>query len=124
MILLLSFAGWCHRSDVGCIQIEKIFAMKHLQTLAVLAVLAFLSACNVATDAATRLAYDLEAGAKRLNTSDKNELEVEHRPLSSPNGISGDYTILLQALQTAIVRRVAPWPWEQSGGNDLELPII
>ncbi len=74
--------------------------MKYLQTIAVLAALAFLSACNVATDAATRLAYDLEAGAKKLNESGKNELEIEHRPLGSPEGISGDYTILLQAVKS------------------------
>jgi hypothetical protein len=73
--------------------------MKHLQIIAFLAVLAFLSGCNITTDAATRLAYDLEAGADRLIKSGKNELEVEHRPRSSPNGISGDYTILLQAVQ-------------------------
>ncbi len=75
--------------------------MKYLQIIAVLTGLAFLSACNVATDAATRLAYDLEAGAKMLAKSDKNELEVAHRPVSSPEGISGDYTILLQAVQSS-----------------------
>ncbi len=75
--------------------------MKYLKTIAVLAGLTFLSACNTVTDAATRLAYDLEAGVKELAKSDKNELEVEHLPVSSPDGISGDYTILLQAVQSS-----------------------
>lgn len=74
--------------------------MKYLQTIAVLVGLTFLSACNTPTDAATRLGYDLEAGAKELAKSHKNELEVEHRPVSSPEGISGDYTIMLQAVQS------------------------
>ncbi len=75
--------------------------MKYLQTIAIIAGLTFLSACNPVTDAATRLAHDLEAGAKELAKSGKNELEVEHRPVSSPEGISGDYTVLLQAVQSS-----------------------
>ena len=48
--------------------------------------------------------YDLEAGAKRLSESTKNEMEVEHRPLSFPEGICGDYDVWLQA-----VRSDTPW---------------
>jgi hypothetical protein len=73
--------------------------MKYLHIITVSAVLAFLSGCNTVTDPATRLAYDLEAGADRLIKSDKNELEVEHRPRGFSDGTSGDYTILLQAVQ-------------------------
>ena len=54
---------------------------------------------NVLTDAATRLAYDLKAGAKQLNKSDKLEWEVEHLPVSSPEGIDGAYQITLQAVE-------------------------
>lgn len=70
------------------------------QAIAVLAMLASLSSCVLMTDAATRVACDLEAGAKTLMKSDKKELEVEHRPLSFPEGIRGDYNILLQAVQS------------------------
>ena len=54
---------------------------------------------NVLTDAATRLAYELKAGAKQLNKSDKSEWEVEHLPVSSPEGIDGAYQITLQAVK-------------------------
>ncbi len=74
--------------------------MKYFQIIAVLTVLAFQSGCVLVTDAATRLAYDLEAGAKTLNKSAEKELEVEHRPLSFPEGTSGDYWIWLQAVQS------------------------
>ena len=60
--------------------------------------LSSVSGCVVMTDAATRLASDLKDGANSLLQLDKKELEIEHRPLSSPAGVTGDYYVRLQAV--------------------------
>jgi len=49
------------------------------------------------TDAATRLAYDLEAASQRLRAQSASELVLDHKPESSPEGCKGDYTVTLQA---------------------------
>lgn len=55
-----------------------------------------LLACTVAcTDAATRVAYDLESGAKRLRASSEQSLTVDHAPAQKPEGCSRGYTLQL-----------------------------
>ncbi|QTN34228.1 hypothetical protein HZ994_18515 [Akkermansiaceae bacterium] len=74
--------------------------MKIIHTIAAVAVLASQSSCILITDAATRLAYDLEAGAKKLEASGQSGLEVKHRPLPFPDGVKGDYFVWLQAVRS------------------------
>ena len=39
------------------------------------------------TDCATRLAYDIESGAKQLRASSVSYTEILHKPLSIPEGV-------------------------------------
>lgn len=57
-----------------------------------LAALVLLCAC---TDAATRVAYDLESGAKTLRSSSAQSLIVDHAPKSEPDGCPRGYTLQL-----------------------------
>ena len=70
-------------------------------SLALLTVLSTASCYYAFTDAATRLAYDLKAGAAKLRWSDQQELEVEHRPARFPYGVHGDHEIILNAVDPA-----------------------
>ena len=48
-----------------------------------LALLPGLGACS---DAATRLAYDIESAALKLEASDKNSTGIKHTPWNFPSG--------------------------------------
>ena len=45
------------------------------------------------TDAATRIAYDLEAGAKSLRASPESRATVRHEPSRLPEGCDGAYAL-------------------------------
>lgn len=45
------------------------------------------------TDAATRIAYDLEAGAKSLRASPETRATVRHEPSRLPEGCDGAYAL-------------------------------
>lgn len=45
------------------------------------------------TDAATRIAYDIEAGAKSLKSSAQSGATVRHEPASWPDGCGGGYAL-------------------------------
>jgi hypothetical protein len=45
------------------------------------------------TDAATRIAYDLEAGAKSLKSSAETRATVRHEPSRWPEGCDGGYAL-------------------------------
>jgi hypothetical protein len=59
-----------------------------------------LSAC---TDAATRVAYDLERGAKELRRSAAASLVVDHAPELTPEGCPGGYTLQLSEASALLV---------------------
>jgi hypothetical protein len=52
------------------------------------------------TDAATRVAYDIEAGAKG---SQAERSTIAHRPKSWPDGCGGDYTLQLSRESSLVV---------------------
>lgn len=52
----------------------------------------FAGAC---TDAATRVAYDIESGAKKLAAGDGARIEIRHVPSRWPEGCAGSYTLHL-----------------------------
>jgi hypothetical protein len=54
---------------------------------------AFLAGCGIGTDAATRLAYDLEAGAGRLGSEPGARYSVQHRTPSRSGEREGPYSV-------------------------------
>lgn len=75
------------------------FGDLRLCRLALPAALALLlSACGLPlTDGATRLASDIGDAAQQLRKSPQSSLELSHRPLSRPEGVTGPYEIVLQS---------------------------
>ena len=61
------------------------------------------SGCDIATDPATRLAYDLEAGSSRLSNVPGMHFVVEHRTPSKPGECEGPYTVQLDKVGALIV---------------------
>jgi hypothetical protein len=55
------------------------------------------------TDAATRVAYDLEAGAKRFRKTPTVAATVEHSPKASPEGCPDGYTLQLSEESALLV---------------------
>jgi hypothetical protein len=49
------------------------------------------------TDAATRLAYDLEREAEVLRRSGETTRTFIHKPQSAPEGVTGAYTVIIKA---------------------------
>jgi len=54
-----------------------------------------LAGCDFMTDAATRIAYDLEREAAALRRSGEATRTFTHKPKASPEGITGPYTVRL-----------------------------
>ncbi len=68
----------------------------HLALPASLALL--LSACGPPlTDGATRLAGEIGDASQQLRQNPRSSLELNHRPLSRPEGVTGAYEIVLQS---------------------------
>ena len=59
-----------------------------------LAPLLLAAACS---DAATRVAYDIEAGIGRLNAADGSRMEIPHSPSRWPEGCAGAYALVIEA---------------------------
>jgi hypothetical protein len=71
--------------------------------LLVLAVLAFTAGCDLFTDAATRLAYDLEAGASRLNRQAGAKTSIRHGTPSKSGECTGPYRVQFDKVGALIV---------------------
>jgi hypothetical protein len=66
--------------------------MRH--TLLALTLLGCLAGCgDFMTDAATRLAHEIEREAKALRSSNETTRAFTHKPKSSPEGVVGPYTV-------------------------------
>lgn len=68
--------------------------------LGLLAVVLFLTGCF--TDAATRLAYDIEAGVNRMNRQNEARHSIRHTPAESSE-CAGPYTVQLDKVGALIV---------------------
>ena len=55
------------------------------------------------SDAATRVAYDLEAGVKRFRKAPTVAATVEHSPKATPEGCPGGYTLQLSEESALLV---------------------
>src|SRR5688572_26668625 len=62
-------------------------------TLAIVAGLVFLVGCS---DAATRAAYEIESGTRRLGSDEGARADIAHAPRSWPEGCSGSYTLRIE----------------------------
>ena len=60
------------------------------RAVALVAIAMFASAC---TDAATRVAYDIESGSKKLGSAEGSRVEIRHVPSRWPEGCAGSYTL-------------------------------
>jgi hypothetical protein len=60
------------------------------RAVALVAIAMFASAC---TDAATRVAYDIESGSKKLGSAEGSRIEIRHVPSRWPEGCAGSYTL-------------------------------
>ena len=65
--------------------------------------LAAVAACDTATDAATRLAYDIESGAGRLGQEDGATYRIEHHTPSKSGECTGPYVVQLDKVGALIV---------------------
>lgn len=65
--------------------------------------LPFLLLAGCFTDAATRIAYDIEAGAQRIAQADGSRLTVAHRTPSKHGECEGHYTIQLDQVGAIII---------------------
>lgn len=71
---------------------------RHPHLAAALVLTVALGGCgDFLTDGATRLAYELEAGAQALGPSAGARLTLTHRPKASPEGCAGAYKLQLSA---------------------------
>jgi len=61
------------------------------------------TACGIGTDAATRLAYDIEAGADRLGKEAGARYDVQHRTPSRTGECVGPYTVQLDKVGALII---------------------
>ena len=83
--------------------------------LAVIAAVLVMGCDSFLTDAATRLAYDLEAGARSLRAESATELVFDHKSKSWPEGCKGDYNVTLQAGGSLLVGCVGEPNYTQLG---------
>ncbi|MDQ2078373.1 hypothetical protein [Marinimicrobium sp. ABcell2] len=72
--------------------------------------LVFLAACEVMTDPATRLAYDLRAGANRLGTNPGATLTLQHHTPSRRGQCEGPYRVQFDKAGALVI-----WCKDESG---------
>lgn len=73
---------------------------KLLACITLLLVFVYLSGCGLLlliTDGATRLAGDINDGARKLRSSEDTHIEILHKPLARPDGVKGGYEVGLQS---------------------------
>ena len=62
-----------------------------------------MTGCDIGTDAATRLAYDIEAGTKRLGKAAGAKYSIEHKTPSKAGECAGPYTAQLDKVGAIII---------------------
>ena len=78
--------------------------------LSLLVLLAVNAGCGIPTDAATRLASDIEAGESRLGREGGASYSIQHHTPSKPGECIGPYTVQLDKVGALIV-----WCKDDSG---------
>jgi hypothetical protein len=62
-----------------------------------------LTACDIGTDAATRLAYDIEASSGRLGKTPGDKYIIQHHAPSKPGECMGPYTVQIDKVGALII---------------------
>jgi hypothetical protein len=70
----------------------RSFLTTIVRAVALVALAMLAGACS---DAATRVAYDIESGTKKLGSRDGSRVEISHVPSRWPEGCAGSYTLHL-----------------------------
>ena len=65
--------------------------------------LTLMTGCDIGTDAATRLAYDIEAGTNRLGKEAGAKYSIEHKTPSKAGECAGPYTVQLDKVGAIII---------------------
>lgn len=71
--------------------------------LSLLIFLMMLIGCDIATDAATRIAYDIEVGAKQLGAENGAKYSIRHKTPSKPGECVGPYTVQFDQVGALII---------------------
>jgi hypothetical protein len=72
-------------------------------TLTALVFLAATAGCDAFTDAATRIAYDIEAGAGRLGKEAGAKYSIQHKTPSKSGQCVGPYTVQLDKVGALVI---------------------
>jgi hypothetical protein len=75
----------------------------HWPLLSIFLVTVAVTGCDIATDAATRLAYELEAGADRLGKEAGAEYRIRHNTPSKSGECDGPYKVQLDKVGALII---------------------
>lgn len=78
--------------------------------LPLLALLAAVAGCEAFTDAATRIAYDIEAGAGRLGQEARARYSIQHNTPSKSGECIGPYKVQLDKVGALVI-----WCKDESG---------
>jgi hypothetical protein len=85
--------------------------MRHARiVLAVLAILIAGCVPSFLTDAATRIAYDIEAGAGRLGASDGSHVTIDHKTPSKSGECEGPYKLQVDKVGMLVI-----WCMDEAG---------
>jgi hypothetical protein len=75
-----------------------------------LVVLVLISGCGAFTDAATRIAYDIEAGAGKLGKEEGARYSIQHKTPSAAGQCTGPYSLQIDKVGALII-----WCKDESG---------
>jgi hypothetical protein len=75
-----------------------------------LALLFAAAGCDALTDAATRIAYDIEAGEGRLGKAEGSKYAIEHRTPSAPEQCTGPYKVQVDKVGALVI-----WCYDDAG---------
>jgi len=74
-----------------------------IRPLSILVLLAATAGCDVLTDAATRIAYDIEAGEGRLGRGDGSRHSIQHHTPSAAGQCVGPYTVQIDKVGALVI---------------------
>ena len=83
--------------------------------LPLLAFLAMTASCDAFTDAATRIAYDIEAGEGRLGKETGARYSIQHHTPSKAGDCVGPYTVQLDKVGALVI-----WCKDETGKTHIQ----
>src|SRR3569832_1876858 len=95
----MACGNWLRRNSRDTDRVGRM-NLRLVRGLGLLATVLFLAGCF--TDAATRLAYDIESGVNRMNRQNETRHSIRHAPAESSE-CAGPYTVQLDKVGALIV---------------------